>query len=167
MKSRTLILKDFDGSQRAVIGEADLPMNIGPNTLSITFQVMDIHSAYSFLLERPWIHVTWALTSMFHLKLKFIVSDKIILIGEEEDIMVNHLSSFRYIDGDSETMESPFQALKVVNIVAVLPAEEQPKSEPSIAYWKGSKSMVEAINTKGCGKVIELPENKGQFRLVY
>jgi hypothetical protein len=43
MKPNTLIVKAFDGSRRAVIGEVDLPTKIGPTIFNITFQVMDIH----------------------------------------------------------------------------------------------------------------------------
>lgn len=53
MKPSALIAKDFDCSRRAMIGEVDLPINIGPNTFSLTFQVMDIHPTYSCLLGRP------------------------------------------------------------------------------------------------------------------
>ncbi|XP_050875985.1 uncharacterized protein LOC127079647 [Lathyrus oleraceus] len=56
MKPNTLIIKEFGGSRRAVIGEVDLPTKIGPTIFNITFRVIDIHPGYSFLLGRPWIH---------------------------------------------------------------------------------------------------------------
>lgn len=43
MNPSALIVKDNDGSRRAVIGGVDLPIRIGPTTFSITFQVMYIH----------------------------------------------------------------------------------------------------------------------------
>ncbi|XP_050893493.1 uncharacterized protein LOC127100384 [Lathyrus oleraceus] len=46
MKPNTLIVRAFDGSRQAVIGEVDLPIKIGPTIFSITFQVMDIHPRY-------------------------------------------------------------------------------------------------------------------------
>lgn len=89
-----------------------------------------------------------------------------IVIGKE-DIMVSHLSSLWYICFYSEIVETPFQALKVVSVVAVQPTEKQPKSEPSMAYWKGDKAIMENWNVEGWGKVIELREKKDQFRVGY
>lgn len=85
MKSNTLIVKVFDGSRRAVIGEVDLPIKIGPTIFTITFQVMDINPGYSCLLGRPWIRSAGAVTSTLHQKLKFITNDKMIVIGGEKD----------------------------------------------------------------------------------
>lgn len=102
-----------------MIGEVDLPIKIGPTTLFITFQAMGIHPAYSFLLRRPWIHTVGAITSMLHQKLKFITSDKIIVIGGEEETLVIHLPSVRYIDFEGEIVETPFQAVEVVNVETV------------------------------------------------
>lgn len=51
MKASILVVRDFDGSKRMVIGEVDLPILVGPHTILITFQVMDINPSYTFLLE--------------------------------------------------------------------------------------------------------------------
>ena len=53
MRFDGVVMKSFDGSRKTVIGEVDLPMKIGPCLFQITFQVMDIHTAYSCLLRRP------------------------------------------------------------------------------------------------------------------
>src|ERR1051325_5447708 len=66
MKFNDIIVRAFDGSRKAVIGEVDLPMTIGPHTFQITFQVMDVPAAYSCLLEQPWIHEAGAVTSTLH-----------------------------------------------------------------------------------------------------
>ena len=50
MRSSGIILKDFDGSRKYVIGEVDLPIHIGPHLFQIIFQVMDIFPTYSCLL---------------------------------------------------------------------------------------------------------------------
>ncbi|XP_050901926.1 uncharacterized protein LOC127108493 [Lathyrus oleraceus] len=127
MKPSTLIVKTFYGSRRAVIGEVDLPIKIGPTIFTITFQVMDIHPRYSCLLGRPWIHSAGAVTSTLHQKLKFIMNDKMIVIRGEEDILISHLTSFRYIKMDGENTETPFQSLEVVNVMAVQQTSESPK----------------------------------------
>ena len=72
MRPSGVIVKAFDGSRKTVIGEVDLPIVIGPHTFQITFQVMDIRAAYSFLLGRPWIHDAGAVTSTLHQRLKFV-----------------------------------------------------------------------------------------------
>ncbi|XP_050914623.1 uncharacterized protein LOC127129497 [Lathyrus oleraceus] len=125
IKPSTLIVKVFDGSRRAVIGEVDLPIKIGPTIFTITFQVMDIHPRYSCLLGRPWIYFAGAVTSTLHQKLKFFTNDKRIVIRGEEDI------------------------LEVVNVMTVQQTSESPKSKPSMASWQGAKATIENGNAQG------------------
>jgi hypothetical protein len=119
MRPSSLMVKAFDGSRRAVIGEVDLPVLIGPQVFTITFQVMDINPTYSCLLGRPWIHAAGVVTSTLHQKLKFITGDKMIVVSGQEDMMVSHLASFRYIEADEEATEVPFQALEIANVVTM------------------------------------------------
>ena len=51
------MIRAFDGSARAVIGEVDLPVEIGPHPFESTFQVLDALTAYNFLLGRPWVQM--------------------------------------------------------------------------------------------------------------
>ena len=46
----SMVLRAFDGNRREVRGEIDLPVQIGPHSYQVTFQVMDINPAYSCLL---------------------------------------------------------------------------------------------------------------------
>ena len=86
MRPSGVIVKAFDGSRKTVIGEVDLPMTIGPHTFQITFQVMDIHVVYIFLLVRPWIHDAGEVTSTLHQRLKFVRNGKLVTIcGEQAD----------------------------------------------------------------------------------
>ena len=57
LRPSSMIVRDFDGTRRNVIGEIDLPVQIGPHPFYITFQVMDINLTYNCLLSRPWIHL--------------------------------------------------------------------------------------------------------------
>jgi len=66
MKPSATIVRAFDGSRREVMGEITLPVQIGPVTFEITFQVMDITPAYTCLLGRPWIHCAGAVPSTLH-----------------------------------------------------------------------------------------------------
>jgi len=46
-------VRGFDGTQRGVIGEIDLPLQIGPVEFIVEFQVFDISASYNLLLGRP------------------------------------------------------------------------------------------------------------------
>ena len=73
LRPRSMVVWAFDGSRREVRGEIDLPVQIGPHTCQVTFQVMDINPTYSCLLGRLWIHLVGVVPSTLHQKLKFLV----------------------------------------------------------------------------------------------
>lgn len=98
MRFGGVVVKAFNGSRKAVIGEVDLPIKIGPCLFHINFQVMGIHPAYSCLLGHLWIHEFGAVTSTLHQKLKFVKSGKIVIVGGEQAMLVSHFSLFSYID---------------------------------------------------------------------
>lgn len=75
-----VVMKAFDGSRKNVTGEVDLPLKIDLCSFHTTFQVMDIHLAYSCLLGRPWIHEAAAMTSTLHQKLKFVENRKLVIV---------------------------------------------------------------------------------------
>ena len=108
--------------------EIDLPIQIGPHLCQITFQVMDINSAYSFLLGRPWIHSVGVVPSTLHQKLKFVVEGQLIIVLGEEDILVSFPSSTPYVEAAEESLEMSFQALEVVSNAYVDSSPVQPRS---------------------------------------
>ncbi|XP_070032585.1 uncharacterized protein [Nicotiana tomentosiformis] len=63
--------KDFDGSQRATIGEINLSLQMGPAWFDVEFQVLDISATYNLLLGRPWIHAAGEVASTLHQDVKF------------------------------------------------------------------------------------------------
>ncbi|GAU52036.1 hypothetical protein TSUD_418760, partial [Trifolium subterraneum] len=154
MRPSSMVVKAFDGSRRTVVGEVDLPILIGPQLFTITFQVMDINPTYSCLLGRPWIHDAGAVTSTLHQKLKFITGDKMILVSGQEDMMVSHLSSFRYIEADEEAAEVPFQALEIASVM-------------TIKSYHTMKEALEEGSLEGWGKLPNIPEKKDRFGLGY
>ena len=85
-----MVVRAFDGTHR----EIDLPVQIGPHTCQVTFQVMDINPAYSCLLGRPWIHSVGVVPSTLHQKLKFVVEGHLVIVSGEEDILVSCPSWF-------------------------------------------------------------------------
>lgn len=119
MKPSELVVRAFDGSRRTIIVEVDLPIKIGPHTFFIAFFVVGIHPTYSCLLGRPWIHSVRAVTSMLHQRLKFLSNNKLVVVEGEEDIMMSHLASFRYVEGEGELKEIPLQSFEIVNVEMV------------------------------------------------
>ncbi|XP_050877554.1 uncharacterized protein LOC127081325 [Lathyrus oleraceus] len=168
MKSSELIVREFDGTRRTVIGEVNLPMKIGPHTFLITFFVMDIYPAYNCLLGRPWIYSAGAITSMLHQKLKFLADDKLVVVEGEEDIVVSHLASFRYVEGEGEMREVPFQSFEVINVEMVCPAKDESKdAEYPMASLKDALAIIKDGHPQGWGRLLELPANKDRTGLGY
>jgi len=66
LRLSTLVVRAFDGSKREVIREIELPLQVGPSTFQIVFQLMDILHAYSYLLRSPWIHIVGVIPSTLH-----------------------------------------------------------------------------------------------------
>jgi hypothetical protein len=168
MRPSSLVVKAFDGSRRDVIGEVDLPILIGPQVFTITFQVMDIKPTYSCLLGRPWIHAAGAVTSTLHQKLKFITGDKMILVSGQEDIMVSQLSSFQYVEADEEAIEVPFQALEIASVATVGSKHSHSKKAGlALSSWKDMREALEEGVLEGWGKLPNIIEKKDRFGLGY
>ena len=107
LRPSDLIVKAFDGSKRTVFGEVDLPIKIGLQVFESTLFIMDINPSYHYLLGRPWFHGAGAVTSTLHQKLKFLLNGKVVTVCGEEDYIVSHLSSFRYVEVEGEIHETP------------------------------------------------------------
>ena len=136
MRPSGIVVRTFDGSRREVVGEIDLPVEIGPYIFQITFQVMDIAPAYSCLLGRSWIHSAGAVPSTLHQKLKFIVGTQLVIVKGEEDILVSCPTSTPYIEAAEEALETAFQALEIVSTAYV--------ESPPIQYCSSKASMMVA-----------------------
>jgi hypothetical protein len=163
-----MIVKAFDGSQREVIGEIELPMLIGPHLFNISFQVMDINPSYSCLLGRPWIHVAGAVTSTLHQKLKFIVDDKLVTVSGEEDTLVSQLSSFRYVEADEGALETQFQALEIATATLASPVLTGYGPKASVTSWKSLRKAMEGGGVpEGWGQLLFFLEKKNRFGLGY
>ena len=106
-----MVVRAFDGSRREVMGEIDIPMQIGPHTCNVVFQVMDINPAYSCLLGRPRIHALGGVPSMLHQKLKFASGGLLVIVSGEEDMLVSCPSSAPYVEAVEESLETSFQSL--------------------------------------------------------
>ncbi|KAI5409974.1 hypothetical protein KIW84_055441 [Lathyrus oleraceus] len=155
MRYSGVIVKAFDGSRKTIIGEVDLPVKIGPSDFQITFQVMDIHPAYSCLLGRPWIHEAGVVTSTLHQKLKFVKKGKLVIMGGEKALLVSHLSSFSYVEAEDK-VGTPFQALSI-------PSEKRVGAPMS--SLKDAHKIVEEGLVDQWGRMVEVTENKGRTGL--
>ena len=116
MRPSDIIVKDFGGSRKSVIGEVDLPIHIGPHLFQITFQVMDIVPAYNCLLGGPWIHEAGVVTSTLHQKLKFVCEGKVVIINGEQVLLISYLSSFSVLEANVAAVGTQFQSLSVDNV---------------------------------------------------
>ena len=90
-----------------VHGEVDIPVKVGSQTFASIFYVMDIRPSYSCLLGRPWIHRAEAVTSTLHQMLKYPLQGEIVTVRGEEEYMLSHLNSFRYVEMDGEFIKTP------------------------------------------------------------
>ena len=61
-----MIVRAFDGTKREVLGNIELPIQVGPCTFNSEFIVMDINPSYNCLLGRPWIHMAGAVPSTLY-----------------------------------------------------------------------------------------------------
>ena len=113
LRPSSMIVQAIDGTRRNVIGEIDLPIQIGPQACQVTFQVMDINPAYGRLLGRPWIHSVGVVALTLHQKLKFMVEGRLVIVSGEEDIQVSCPSSMSYVEAAEESLETAFQSFEV------------------------------------------------------
>ncbi|XP_058005236.1 uncharacterized protein LOC131180938 [Hevea brasiliensis] len=113
IRQSAMVVRAFDDTKREVLGDIDLPLQIGACTFNITFQVMDIEPAYTMLLGRPWIHSANAVPSTLHQRIKYIICGKIIAVRGEEAMLVTKPQSVPYVETTERSLESSFQALEL------------------------------------------------------
>ena len=152
------MVRAFDGSKRMVHREADLAIKVGSQVFDSTFYVMGILPSYSCLLGRPWIHGEGVVTSTIHQKLKYPVKGNIIIVYGEEEYMVSHLNSFKYVEMDGEFIETPCHTFEVIPPTATKDVFTIPKVTrvpPRMAYLKDVRVVMEE---GGCTTWGQLPD---------
>jgi len=174
LKPSSMVVRAFNGTRREVRGEIDLPVQIGPHTCQVTFQIMDINPPYNCKLRRPWIHLVGFFPSMLHQKLKFIVEGHLVIVSGEEDILVSFPPSMPYVEAAEESLETAFQCFEVVSISSMDSFSGQPclsdtaimvarvmlgnGYEPRMGLGKDNGGITSLISAKG---------NRGKFGLGY
>ena len=174
LRPSAMIVRAFDGSRWEVRGEIDLPIQVGPHTCQVTFQVMDINLAYSCLLGQPWIHSLGVVLSMLHQKLKFVVEGLLVIVSGEEDLLISCPSSMPYVKTAKEALETAFQSFKIVSNTSV-------ESLPICPRMSSAAIMVARVmlghgyepdmglgkNNDGRSDLVDVKENSGRFGLGY
>jgi len=174
LRPSSMVVRAFDGTRREVRGEINLPVQIGPHTCQVTFQVMDINPTYICLLGRPWIHSVGFIPSTLHQKPKFVVEGHLVIVSGEEDVLVSFPSSIPYVEAVEESLETTFQSFEVVSIASVDSLSRQPRLpdtammvarvmlgygyEPGMGLDKNNGGRTSLVSTRG---------NRGKFGLGY
>ena len=170
LKPSDIIVRAFDGSKKTVHGEVDLPIKVGSQIFNSTFYIMDIRLAYSCMFGRPWIHKVGAVTSTLHQKLKYPVKGRIVTVYGEEEFMVSHLNSFKYVEMDGEFIETPCQAFEVVRPVVVATKYSSDESKavkavPKMVSVKDACAAIEEGSYDTWGKLLDIPFKAEKFGL--
>ncbi|XP_052490018.1 uncharacterized protein LOC128042606 [Gossypium raimondii] len=131
MKSCQNVVRVFDGTERKVMGRIDIPLLIGPTIYEVDFLVMDIKPYYSCLLGRPWIHLTGAVLSSLHQKLKLVSEGRLATINAKEDIIASVTNDAPYLETSDNAIECSFYSLKFVNTTFILEGNKIPMSRIS------------------------------------
>jgi len=174
LRPSSMVVCAFDGNCQEVRGEIDLPVQIGPHTSRVTFQVMDINPAYNCLLGHPWIHSVGVIPSTLHQKLKFVVEGHLVIVSGEEDVLVSCSSSMPYMEAAEESLETAFQSFEVVSNASVDSLPRQPRLsgaammvawvmlghgyKPGIGLGKDNGDRAGLVSVRG---------NQGKFGLSY
>jgi hypothetical protein len=114
MKPSTLIARAYDGSPRQIIGTLEVELYIGPQVFLITLKVMDIHSSYSILLRRPWIHAVGAVASSLHQCLKYIMNGMLITVKAEETVSMIKNVAIPFIEAE-DCRDGNVHAFEIMN----------------------------------------------------
>ena len=170
LKPSDIIVRSFDGSKRTVHGEVDLPIKVGSQIFNSTFYIMDIRPTYSYLLGCPWIHGLGAVTSTLHQKLKYPVKGRIVTVCGEEEFMVSHLNSFKYVEMDGEFIETLCHAFEVVPPMVAAAKSSSDVSKvgkvvPKMVSFKDAHAAVEEGIYDTWGKLLEIPFKADKFGL--
>uniref|UniRef100_A0A2N9IUV4 RNA-directed DNA polymerase n=1 Tax=Fagus sylvatica TaxID=28930 RepID=A0A2N9IUV4_FAGSY len=172
VRVNSMVVRAFDGTRREVLGEIDLPVEIGPQVYDINFQVLRIDSPYNLLLGRPWLHTAGAVPSSLHQKMKLIIGNQLVTILAEEPISIYNDGEIPYIDGCAPE-EASFHSFEFVTVIHRVAAVEPRLSKAGIMV---AKEFVKAGFQPGQGlgyanqgrtTIVTLEGNKDKYGLGY
>jgi hypothetical protein len=172
VRVNSMIVRAFDGTRREVLGEIDLPVEVGPQVYNINFQVLKIDSPYNLLLGRPWLHTAGAVPSSLHQKMKLIIGNQLVTILAEEPISIYNDGEIPYIDGCASE-EASFHSFEFVTVIHRVAAVEPRLSRAGIMV---AKEFVKAgfqpgqglgCTNQGRTAIVTLEGNKDRYGLGY
>ncbi|XP_057969566.1 uncharacterized protein LOC131158698 [Malania oleifera] len=176
IRQNNLTVRAFDGTRRESVGSIEIPVQIGPVTFDITFQVMAITPSYSCLLGRPWIHNTGAVPSSLHQRVKFVVDGKLVCVYGETDVMITKPTSTPYVEVTEEALEDSFRAFEIINVTTIVEGSRIPHPQiPAAVHMMASEMIRQGYHPeKGLGKYLQgirkplmLKEVKDRYGLGY
>ncbi|XP_057965264.1 uncharacterized protein LOC131155835 [Malania oleifera] len=176
IRQNNLTVRAFDGTRRESVGSIEMPVQIGPVTFDITFQVMAITPSYSCLLGRPWIHNTGAVPSSLHQRVKFVVDGKLVCVYGETDVMITKPASTPYVEVTEEALEDSFRAFEIINVTTIVEGSPIPHPQiPAAVHMMASEMIRQGYHPeKGLGKYLQgirkplmLKEVKDRYGLGY
>ena len=168
----SMVVRAFDGTLREVLGEIDLPIEVGPQVYNINFQVLRIDSPYNLLLGRPWLHTARAVPSSLHQKMKLIIGNQLVTILAEKPISIYNDSAVPYIDGYASE-EASFQSFEFVTVIHRVAAVEPRLSKAGIMvareFVKAGFQPGQGLGYANQGKtvIVTLEGNKDRYGLGY
>ncbi|XP_060216873.1 uncharacterized protein LOC132644302 [Lycium barbarum] len=174
MKEIRMKVRAFDGTQRGVIGEICLHLQIGPMEFPILFQVMDISSTYNLLLGRPWVHMAVAVPSTLHQCLKFEWGLEQIVVQGELGHPVYSERSILIIEEMGELDGATFHAVEIMQEVRIDEMAGSNEMKMSSAAKMVASEMLKygyqpkfGLGPKSNGIIepIQLKQQKGTFGL--
>ncbi|XP_060178420.1 uncharacterized protein LOC132608695 [Lycium barbarum] len=176
IKESRMKVRAFDGTQRGVIGEICLHLQVGPVEFPILFQVIDISSTYNLLLGRPWIHMAGAVPSSLHQCLKFEWGWEQIVVQGELSHTVYSERSIPVIEEMGELDGSTFHAVEIMQAVKIgemagsdeikMPSAAKMVASEMLKYGYQPKSRL-SPKSDGIIERIQLKQQKGTFGLGY
>ena len=97
--------------------------------------------------------------------LKYPVKGKIVTVRGEEEYMVSHLNSFRYVEMDGEFIEIPFQHFE--EVPQTLTSAETVVEDPpmKMASFKDARAVVEKGGCAKWGQVHDFAHKTNKFGL--
>ncbi|OMO62254.1 hypothetical protein CCACVL1_22930 [Corchorus capsularis] len=168
IQTNNMIVRAFDGTKRGVIGEVEIPMEIGSVEFNLRFQVLDIEPSYSCLLGRPWIHMAGAVPSSLHQMVKFRTPDKLVVVQGEEDLIVAHTIGFSYVEPTSGSYDCSFRAFEVAEMISKTPTEHSVMCTQQQLKKQGSKEgQGLGKNLQGIKEIVTVRANDSTFGLGY
>jgi hypothetical protein len=168
----SMVVRAFDGTRREVLGEIDLPVEVGPQVYNINFQVLRIDSPYNLLLGRPWLHTAGAVPSSLHQKMKLIIENQLVTILAEEPISIYNDGAVPYIDGCASE-EASFHSFEFVTVIHRMAAVEPKLSKAGIMvareFVKAGFQPGQGLGCANQGRtaIVTLEGNKDRYVLGY